>query len=331
MGADTKSAQKSFQNRAGVFIINNKSLILVLIIMVVISCVSPAFLTYDNLKNVIRQISINAILGVAFTFVLAAGSIDLSVGSLLAMLGIVAALLTKAGLPFGLILLLVVAVGCFCGMMNGLLSVIFNLQPFLLTIATAQIFKGTAYLLSNGTPLAGLGKEIIWMGQGYVFGVVPAPVLIMALFIIVGAILLYRTEFGRYTIAIGGNAEAARVSGVNLSRHRVLIFVIVGICTAVVSLIMDGRVASAQPTAGQGIELDIIAAVVIGGTSMNGGSGKIIGTIFGCLIIGLINNSLNLLNVNSFWQMVAKGVIILLAIILDANTAKFYEKLKIKS
>lgn len=312
-----------------VFFLKNRSLLLVLLFSVLLSFATTTFLTPNNLMSLARQISANAIIGVGYTLLLASASVDLSAGYMMCMIGIISGLLSQAGVAFPLILLICVVVGAVCGAWNAFIANKFNLPPFLVTLAMQQIYKGALMLMSNGSPIGNLNEGIIFMGQGYI-GPVPFPVVLMVVFILVGAVIFSRTQFGRNVIAIGGNPEAARVSGIDVQLTRIMVSVVLGITIAFTALVSCGRVASAQTTLGGDTVMDIIAAVVIGGTPMGGGSGTVVGTLFGCLVIGLISNGLNLLRVSSFWQMVAKGVIILLAVILDVYSEKIYDRMRNK-
>ena len=192
-----------------------------------------------------------------------------------------------------------------------------------------QIFRGSLMLLSNGSPISNLNPGIIFMGQGFI-GPIPFSVFLMLVFILVGHVIFSRTQFGRNVIAVGGNPDAARVSGISVKRTRIYVALLLGFTIAIMALVSCGRVASAQTTLGGDTVMDIIAAVVIGGTPMGGGSGTVVGTLFGCLVIGLISNGLNLLHVSSYWQMVSKGVIILVAVILDVYSERIYDRMRNK-
>lgn len=325
----TNSLRGTTRDNALILLLKNRSLLLVLIFSVLLSLTTNTFLTPNNLMSLIRQISANAIIGVGYTLLLASASVDLSAGFMMCMIGIIAGLLSQMGLPFIVILVVSVVVGMLCGAWNAFIANKFGLPPFLVTLAMQQIFKGALMLMSNGSPIGNLNEGIIFMGQGYI-GPIPFPVLLMVVFIIVGAVIFSRTQFGRDVIAVGGNPEAARVSGINVAATRIKVSVVLGISIAITALVSCGRVGSAQTTLGADTVMDIIAAVVIGGTPMGGGSGTVVGTMFGCLAIGLISNGLNLLRVSSFWQMVAKGVIILVAVILDVYSERIYDRMRNK-
>ncbi|EHI57801.1 MAG: ABC transporter permease [Hungatella hathewayi] len=326
---DTKAQKRFSKDDVLVFFLKNRSLLLVLVFSTLLTIFTNTFLTQNNLMSLARQISANAIIGVGYTLLLASDSVDLSAGYMMCMIGIISGLLSQAGLPFPVILILCILVGVACGAWNATIENKFKLPPFLVTLAMQQVFRGCLMLLSNGSPIGDLNKGILFMGQGYI-GPIPTPVVLMLSFIAVGALIFSRTQFGRNVIAVGGNPEAARVSGIDVGRTRVLVNMVLGATIAVTALVSCGRVASAQTTLGGDTVMDIIAAVVIGGTPMGGGSGTVVGTFFGCLVIGLISNGLNLLRVSSYWQMVSKGVIILVAVILDVYSEKIYERMRNK-
>lgn len=306
-------------------ILNNKAIIILLLLGVVATCMNPAFISGRNLMNVIRQICASAILGIGFTLVIASANLDLSVGYMLGMLGVIMGLMSRANIPFALVLLAGVAVGAFCGFINGFIGVRFQLPLFIVTLATGQVYRGACQLLSNTSPVNGLQDAFKVLGQGYL-GPIPVPIYIMAVVGIVLYIVLNKTRFGRHAIATGGNREAARTSGINTGFVTIRIYMIMGVCAAIAAMVMTGRAFSAQPAAGTGMEMDAIAAVVIGGTSLSGGSGRIGGTVVGCLIVGVINNMLNLAGVDSNWQLVAKGLLILAAVLLDVASSNYFTK-----
>ena len=312
------------------FFLKNRALLLVLIFSILLSIFTNTFLTKGNLMSLARQIAANGIIGVGYTFLLASDSVDLSAGYMMCMVGIVSGLLSQTSLPFIAILLICAVVGIVCSSFNAMIENKFNLPPFLVTLAMQQIFKGTLMLLSNGSPIPNLHEGIIFLGQGYLFGVFPASVALMLLFIVIGHFIFARTQFGRNVIAVGGNPEAARVSGIDVKKTRVQVAALLGFTISIMALVSCGRVASAQTTLGGDTVMDIIAAVVIGGTPMGGGSGTVVGTLFGCLVIGLISNGLNLLKVSSYWQRVSKGVIILVAVILDVYSERIYDRMRNK-
>ncbi|WP_079545562.1 ABC transporter permease [Christensenella massiliensis] len=318
----TKNRNNPFAN----FFTNYKCVFIFLVIFVVLSICSDVFLSSRNLMNLVRQIAASSILGVGFTLVVASGNIDLSVGTMIGMIGVLTALLSKIpGMPMIAVLLVGIAVGLGAGALNAFFINLFNLPSFIVTLANMSIFEGICYLSANSTPVSQLPEWYEEIGQGY-FLEIPVPVWIMIAVAVVGTIIVTKTVFGRNVLALGGNKEAARVCGVNTTKVMYGVFMMMGICAAITAFVITGRSASAQTSAGQGMELDSIAAVVIGGTPLSGGHGSIIGTVVGCLIVGSINNGLNLLNVDSNWQLIAKGLLILGAIILDAQSAKLSAK-----
>lgn len=292
------------------------SLIGLLLICIVITLISPRFLTVSNILNVLTQVSVNAILAIGMSFVILTGGIDLSVGSVLAITGAVVANFAKSGgniLP-GIIVAIII--GAVIGLFNGLLVSKGKIQAFIVTLAGMTIFRGVTYVYTNGNPISGLGDNISFIGNDSLFGI-PIPILLIVVVFIIAWYVLNQTRFGRYLYALGGNEDSARLSGINTNKIKTLVYVISGITAAIGGIIVTSRIGSASPNAGTGFELDAIAAVVLGGTSLAGGEGNVTGTIIGALIIGVLNNGLNLMSVNPFYQSIVKGVVILLAVLLD--------------
>jgi ribose transport system permease protein len=287
-----------------------------LMLMLALTVLSPSFLTVGNLLNVTRQVSINAIIAAGMTFVILTGGIDLSVGSVLAISGAIIAGALKGGAPLVAALGAGMAVGIAFGTLNGVAVAYGRVAPFIVTLATLTMARGVTLVYTDGRPISDLGAAFGWFGVGDVAGV-PVPVLIMAVVFAASAIALGQMVIGRYIYAIGGNEEATRLSGVDIRRYKVLVYTLSGLLSAVAAVILTARLDSAQPTAGQGYELDAIAAVVLGGTTLAGGEGSMLGTLLGAFLIGVLNNGLNLLNVSSFYQLVVKGVVILFAVLLD--------------
>ncbi|ARK22327.1 ribose ABC transporter permease [Sporosarcina sp. P26b] len=289
-----------------------------LLIIVIISVMSPSFLTLNNLFNVLRQVSINALIAFGMTFVILTGGIDLSVGSILALTGAVTAGMMSGGMDPILAMLLGVLLGVLLGAINGLIIAKGKVAPFIATLATMTIFRGLTLVYTEGRPISGLGDSFTFqmLGKGYILGI-PVPVVTMAISFAVLYFILKKTTFGRRVYAVGGNEEASRLSGINVDRIKIYVYSLAGGLTAIAALILTSRLNSAQPTAGNMFELDAIAAVVLGGTSLTGGRGWIVGTLVGALIIGVLNNGLNLIGVSSFFQQVVKGAVILIAVLLD--------------
>ena len=275
------------------------------------------FYSQRNLINVLRQVSSNACLAFGMTFAIITGGIDLSVGSILALSGTLSAgLIVKSGFSVPQAVITAIVIGTCLGLFNGFVIAKTTIPPFIVTLAMMQIARGAAYIYSNGQPIRAMIKEYQIIGTGYI-GPIPLPVVYMLVFLVICVILLSKTRFGRHVYAVGGNDKAAIFSGVNVARTKMLVYTMSGFLAAFTGVVLCARMASGQPTAGQAFEMDAIAATVLGGTSMSGGVGKIGSTFIGVLIIGVLNNGLNLLGLNSFWQQIAKGVVILLAVYVD--------------
>lgn len=296
---------------------NNGILIVLLLICLGLAILSPYFLTVNNILNIIRQSSIYGVIAVGMTFVILTGGIDLSVGSILALSGAIAAGLMKnngvAPLVAALIALLV---GAGIGLINGLLVTVGRIAPFVVTLGMVTIARGLTLIYTKGYPISGFGPGFRKLGGGYVLGI-PIPVIIFIAAVLIAWFILNHTRLGRYTYAIGGNEETVKLSGINVKFYKTMVYVIVGLMSSLSALILSARLNSAEAVAGQGYELDVIAAVVIGGTSLSGGRGSIIGTLIGALLIGTINNGMNLLGISPYFQQVVKGALIIGAVILD--------------
>lgn len=295
------------------------TVIALIILMAVITIINSNFLTANNLLNLLLQVTSNALIAFGMTFVILTGGIDLSVGSILALSSALTAGLLGSGMPVTLAILISLILGCILGMINGLLISYGKLAPFIVTLATMTIFRGATLVYTNGNPITkGLSDTFLFqfLGQGYIVGI-PFPVIIMFIVFIVLYVLLHKTAFGKSVYAIGGNEKAAYISGVKLNKVKIIIYSISGIMASISGLIITSRLSSAQPTAGASYEMDAIAAVVLGGTSLSGGKGRILGTLIGALIIGVLNNGLNIIGVSAFWQQVVKGVVILIAVLID--------------
>jgi ribose transport system permease protein len=288
---------------------------------------TDTFLTLDNGRNILRQISVNLCLSTGLTLVILSGGIDLSVGAVLALSGAVAAWLLKYGIALawlGVHLDVTIAgafwaaliVGAVCGLVNGISITRLLLPPFVATLAMLSIARGATLLWTGGFPVTGLGSSFGFVGTGAFLGV-PMPVWIVAFVVLASMVLAQYTPLGRHILAVGGSERAARLAGLPVERIKMKVYVLGGALSGLAGLLVTARLDSAQPAAGMGYELDAIAAVVIGGTSLSGGRGSIAGTVLGCLIIGVLNNGLTLLNVSPFWQQVVKGLVIIIAVALD--------------
>ncbi|MBB5663067.1 inositol transport system permease protein [Rhizobium leguminosarum] len=295
-------------------------------ICVLASILSPTFLTEANLTNVLRQVVVVSLLACGVTFIIILGHIDVSLGSVLALCGVLAASVMAMTGSVILAVAAGIAVGIVTGVINGFVVTFFRIPSFIMTLAMTTVARGAVLLYTGGSPVTGLGDFKV-IGQGSL-GPVPISVIILAAVVIVSWILLNKTKFGRYVYAVGGNERAARASGINPDSIVVKAFVFNGILCAVAGIVLMSRINSGQPAGGVGYEFDAITAVVVGGTSLMGGTGTITGTIIGSMIIGVINNMLNLMNVSSYWQQIIKGLIIAIAVILDVWTKSARSKKK---
>lgn len=291
----------------------------------VLAVALPSFRTSNNIINVLQQITINAIMAVGMTFVIITGGIDLSVGSVLAFSSVVMGTITmQYGLPYAAVGLVVcILVGAACGALSGALITIGKLPPFIATLGVMNIARGLALALTGGRTINGFSSSFRWLGLGTIPGLnIPIQVLFMLLLFGIAYYVLSYRQTGRFIYAIGGNEEVTRLSGIRVGRYKMLVYIVSGITAGLAAFILASKLGAAQPIAGEGAELDAIAATVIGGASLTGGIGSIWGTLLGAMIIGVINNGLNLLNVSSYLQTVIIGVIIILSVLLDMMRRK---------
>ncbi|EMB50511.1 ribose ABC transporter permease [Vibrio mimicus] len=302
------------------WLIEQKSLIALLFLVVVVSFLNPDFFTVDNILNILRQTSVNAIIAVGMTLVILTAGIDLSVGSVLALCGAFAATLVAMEVPVLVAVPTALLAGAALGAISGIIIAKGKVQAFIATLVTMTLLRGVTMVYTDGRPIStgftDTADTFAWFGTGYALGI-PVPVWLMVVVFAGAWYLLNHTRFGRYVYAVGGNESATRLSGINVDRVKIGVYAICGLLAALAGIIVTSRLSSAQPTAGMGYELDAIAAVVLGGTSLMGGKGRIMGTLIGALIIGFLNNALNLLDVSSYYQMIAKAVVILLAVLVD--------------
>ncbi len=282
---------------------------------------TPHFMTISNWLNITQQTAINAIIAVGMTFVIISAGIDLSVGSILALSGVVMAGALKADVPLSLALLFGLAAGFFCGCMNGVLISRGKLPPFIATLGMMSVARGVVLIITDGRPISGFAPSFRVFANAE-FLAIPIPVWIMALVYLIAHLVLTRTKLGRYTYAMGGNEEATVLSGVHVRFHKTMIYGISGLLSGLAAVLLTARLNSAQPIAGMMYELDAIAATVIGGTSLLGGEGRIAGTLIGALIMGVLRNGLNLLGVSSFVQQTVIGAVIIVAVLLDMAMKK---------
>lgn len=302
--------------------IAHKAIIALLLLIGLVSMLNPHFFTLDNLLNILRQTSVNAIIAVGMTLVILTAGIDLSVGSVLALTGAFAASMVALELPILVTVPAVLLAGLALGSLSGVIIAKGKVQAFIATLVTMTLLRGVTMVYTDGRPIStgftDAGDLFAWFGTGYVLGI-PVPVWLMAVTFLAAWYLLNHTRFGRYIYAVGGNEAAARLSGINVDRIKIAVYALCGMLSALSAIIVTSRLSSAQPTAGTTYELDAIAAVVLGGTSLAGGKGAIMGTLIGALIIGFLNNALNLLDVSSYYQMIAKASVILLAVLVDTK------------
>jgi len=294
-----------------------------LILCVIFSIADDRFFQTTNIFNIARQVSINGILAAGMTFVILTAGIDLSVGSVTALAGTVTAgMMINVGIPPIFAILIGVSLGTLIGFLNGMLVAHAKIPGIIVTLAMMEIARGSALLYTGGYPLSGLPESFSFIGKHNVFGVIPVPAIIMILVFIIAYIILNHLPLGRHIYAVGGNEEAVRLSGIKVKRIRMIVYLISGITAGIASIIMTSRLSSGQPTAADGYELDAIAAVVLGGTKITGGRGHIFGTLLGALLLGVLDNGLNLLGVSPYFQRVLKGAIIIGAIYYSSVTQK---------
>lgn len=303
---------------------SNIGIVMVLMIMcIIVSFATDKFLTTGNIISVLRQISINTYIALGMTLIIILGHIDLSVGAIVAMSGtLTVGFIVNQGMPIWVAIAGGIALGVLTGFISGFVVANFRVPAFIITMAMMNVANGVAYVYSGGQSTRITDEFFISIGTGYLFNVIPLPVVYMIVLIIIISFVLGKTKFGTYVYAIGGNREAARLSGVPIKKVEIIVFTLSGLLSAFAGLVLCSRMYSGQPSVGSGYELDAIAACVLGGTSMAGGKGRISGTVFGAMVIGIISNGLNLMGVSSYWQLIIKGLIIACAVLLDGQKGK---------
>lgn len=296
-----------------------------ILLMLFFSLNTKNFLSQRNLLNVALQTSVAVLLAIAETYVIITGGIDLSIGSMSAASGMIVAIALNRGIPVPIAILFGILTGVLCGAFNGFTITVLGIVPFIATLGTNSIMRGLIYVMLNGIPLSAssAGEAFTWIGQGKLGGWLPYPVLFMIVVSVIAVIVLSKSKFGRTIFAIGSNESAAFLSGIKVKMTKFKVYLLCGFLSSIAGIILTSRVASASPTAGQGDETFAIAAAVIGGASLAGGKGNMVGTIIGAFIIGILNNGLNLIGLSSFWQQVAIGCVIILAVFLDVIRVKF--------
>ncbi len=311
---------KAKRGLMGVFKGANASTVTIFIIFVllcvILSIAQPAFLEPNNLLSTARAFSAYAIAGLGVSMVIMTGGIDISVGAIYGLAATIAALAIKGGVPTELALILGMLTGIACGLFNGSLVVFCKLPPMIATLGTQQIFRGICYITTRGYPISGLGEKFLWLGQGYFLGV-PIAIYAMIVIVVLFAVFRNQTVTGRRIFAMGGNAEATRISGINIKRLYLLCYMLSGVTAAFAGIMNASKLGVSQPTAGNGFEMDAIASVVIGGSSLSGGEGTVVGTIIGAAIIGVLRNALVLLKVDSYFQTLIIGSVIIVAVSID--------------
>ncbi|MDO4312207.1 MAG: ABC transporter permease [Eubacteriales bacterium] len=294
-----------------------------IVMFVLLTVMSKDFLTAKNLLNVLRQTSSTMIVAVGMTLVLITGGIDLSVGSVAALSATMSvAFMVNYQLPVGVSLLLGLLIGAACGFINGLVISKLQLPAFIVTLAMMSSARGLALVYTNGKTIVGVPDSAIKFGQGYVLSVIPIPVIVMVVILIIAGIFITKTVFSRYIYAVGGNEECAKLSGINVNKVKIVVYSLSGLSAAIAGIILTMRLASGQPTLGEGLEMDAIAACVLGGTSLSGGKGFLFGTIIGSIFLTTLSNGLNLMGVSSYMQQVLKGLIIIAAVCMYERKKK---------
>ena len=314
------STQKNTSFQLGKFLIEQRSIIALLVLIAIVSGINPDFFSVDNILNILRQTSVNAVIAVGMTFVILIAGIDLSVGSVLALTGAIAASMVGAELPIVLVIVATLLLGTLLGGVSGIIVAKGKVQAFIATLVTMTLLRGVTMVYTDGRPIStgfsDAADRFAYLGTGYLFGI-PVPIWLMVIVFAVAWYILKHTQIGRYIYALGGNEAATQLSGINVTKVKIFVFAVSGFLSALAGLIVTARLSSAQPTAGVSYELDAIAAVVVGGTSLMGGKGRVMGTLIGALIIGFLNNALNLLDISSYYQMIAKALVILVAVLSD--------------
>lgn len=310
-------SSRNFGDRIGAIMKKNVPFLILLSLLILFSFIAPNFMTFGNLRILIRQVSFSGIAAVGLMFVMISGGIDLSIGSQIVLTNVLLAIMMVYGKMDPVVAIpLVLGVGILLGAINGLLSITLKIHPLIITLGTAAIYKGIGYIINMSRNIMGFPDSFRWLGQGYVWGV-PVPVIIWVIVALVGAFVLNKTYFGRRVFALGGNEEAARLAGVHINRMKVFLFMICGFTAAITSVLLLSRVFAGQTVTGQGLEFDCLTAALLGGVSFKGGEGSVFGLVVGILIIGVLNNAMQLASFPDFSQTVVKGTVLLIAVAID--------------
>ncbi len=303
--------------RIGSIMKKNVPFLILLFLLILFSFVAPNFMTFGNLRTLIRQVSFAGISAVGLMFVMISGGIDLSIGSQIVFSNVfLAIMMVEWKLPPSLAIPIILLVGTGLGAINGILCIKLKIHPLIITLGTSAIFKGVGYIINRSRNIMGFPDSFRWFGQGYVWGI-PVPVIVMIVVALIGSFVLTRTYFGRRVFALGGNEEAARLAGVNTDRMKVILFMVCGFITSITTVLLLSRVFAGQTITGQGIEFDCLTAALLGGVSFKGGEGTIFGLITGVIIIGVLNNAMQLASFPDFSQTVVKGAVLLIAVAFD--------------
>jgi ribose/xylose/arabinose/galactoside ABC-type transport system permease subunit len=287
-----------------------------IVLIVIFSVGQPQFLSIKNIFNILRQVAIVGVCSVGMTFVILTAGMDLSVGSIIGVSAVSGALMMSNGVPPAAAVLICLLIGMLSGLVNALFINGFGIAPIIMTLGMMTSLRGAAYIICGGYPVYGIPEKYLFIGQGYV-GIIPVPVIIMIIVFLIGYFILNKTAFGRSVYGLGGNMEASRLSGVNVKKNIFIIYMMAGALYALAGLILLARVNSGQPKAGDGYEMDVITACILGGISVSGGEGRIGGVIIGVLMMGTLTNGMILLNIPEFWQWVVKGGVLIFAVTID--------------
>ncbi|MCD8096920.1 MAG: ABC transporter permease, partial [Lachnospiraceae bacterium] len=292
---------------------------ILLALVIFFSVFAPSFFSVTNLFNISKQVAIMAILSVGMTFVLLTGGIELSMGSVISLcVVLIAKMVTEANLPVFVSMLAAVAVATFLGFVDGLIIAKIKVPPLIITLGMQIFLYGFTYTICNGQPVYGIPVSLKWIGQTYVAGIIPVSAILMLIIILIGQFILMKTYLGRYFYAIGSNEETAKLSGINADRVRILAYTFCGCLVGIAGIVMLGRIGSGQPSAGDGYEMDVLTGCVLGGVSLNGGKGNVGKAFAGILVIGVLSNGMALMGLDSFAQKMVKGIVLMLAVILDS-------------
>jgi ribose transport system permease protein len=311
------TASNNFGTRITTLMKKNVPFLILLSLLILFSFMAPNFMTFGNLRILIRQVSFSGIAAVGLMFVMISGGIDLSIGSQVVLTNVLLAIMMVYGKMDPVVAIpLILGVGLLLGAINGLLSITLKIHPLIITLGTAAIYKGIGYIINASRNIMGFPDSFRWLGQGYVGGI-PVPVIVWVIVALIGAFVLNKTYFGRRVYALGGNEEAARLAGVRINRMKVFLFMICGFTAAITSVLLLSRVFAGQTVTGQGLEFDCLTAALLGGVSFKGGEGSVFGLVVGLLIIGVLNNAMQLASFPDFSQTVVKGAVLLIAVAID--------------